>query len=151
MFSCEYCEILKKPFFLQNFSGNAEIQKQPPESFYIIKKLLLEISQSSQENTCSRSIFFNKVAGPRPATLFKKRLWYRCFPVNFVKFPRTPYLQNASGRLLLEILKTITQQNTATQLMQEFSKLIITGLSYFHLLSMKIIDLVSSKIKFHPN
>ena len=98
-----------------------------------------------------QGIFFNKVAGPRPATLFKKRLWYRCFPVNFVKFPRTPYLQNASGRLLLEILKTITQQNTATQLMQEFSKLIITGLSYFHLLSMKIIDLVSSKIKFHPN
>ena len=25
----------------------------------------------------------------RPATLFKKRLWHRCFPVNFVKFCRT--------------------------------------------------------------
>ena len=26
----------------------------------------------------------------RPATLFKKRLWQRCFPVNFAKFSRTP-------------------------------------------------------------
>ena len=38
---------------------------------------------------------------PRPATLLKKRLWRRCFPVNFVKFLRTPFLQNTSGRLLL--------------------------------------------------
>ena len=28
----------------------------------------------------------------RPATLLKKRLWHRCFPVNFVKFLRTPFL-----------------------------------------------------------
>ena len=40
------------------------------------------------------SLFFNKVAGLRPATLLKKRLWHRCFPVNFVKFLRTPFLQN---------------------------------------------------------
>ena len=44
---------------------------------------------------------FNKVAGLRSATLLKKRLWHRCFPVNFAKFQRTPFLQNASGRLLL--------------------------------------------------
>ena len=34
---------------------------------------------------------FNKVAGLRPATLLKKRLWHRCFLVNFVKFLRTPF------------------------------------------------------------
>ena len=28
---------------------------------------------------------------PRPATLLKKRLWPRCFPVNFVNFLRTPF------------------------------------------------------------
>ena len=33
--------------------------------------------------------------------LLKKRLRHRCFPVSFVKFPRTPFLQNTSGRLLL--------------------------------------------------
>ena len=37
-----------------------------------------------------QSLFFNKVAGLRPATLLKKRLWHRCFPVNFAKFLRTP-------------------------------------------------------------
>ena len=36
-----------------------------------------------------QSLVFNKVACLRPATLLKKRLWDRCFPVNFVKFPRT--------------------------------------------------------------
>ena len=33
----------------------------------------------------------------RPATLLKKRLWHKCFPVNFAKFLRTPFLQNISG------------------------------------------------------
>ena len=38
-----------------------------------------------------QSLFFNKVADLRPATLSKKRPWRRCFPVNFVKFLRTPF------------------------------------------------------------
>ena len=37
----------------------------------------------------------------RPATLSKKRLWHRCFPVNFAKFLRTSFSQNISGWLLL--------------------------------------------------
>ena len=49
-----------------------------------------------------QGLFFNKVAGLRPATLLKKRLWHRCFPVNFVKFLRASFLQNTSGRLLLK-------------------------------------------------
>ena len=36
-----------------------------------------------------QSLFFNKFVGLRPATLLKKRLWYRCFPVNFAKFSKT--------------------------------------------------------------
>ena len=35
------------------------------------------------------------------STLVKKRLWHRCFPVNFAKVLRTPFLQNTSRRLLL--------------------------------------------------
>ena len=38
-----------------------------------------------------KSLFFNKVTGLRPATSLKKRLWHRCFSVNFVKFLRTPF------------------------------------------------------------
>ena len=43
------------------------------------------------------SLLLNKVTGTSPATF-----WHRCFPVNFVKFLRTPFLQNTSGRLLLK-------------------------------------------------
>ena len=42
----------------------------------------------------------NKVAGLRPVTLLKKRLWHRCFPVNFQKFV-TFFLRSTSGQLLL--------------------------------------------------
>ena len=38
-----------------------------------------------------QNLFFNKVAGLSPATLLKKKLWHRCFPVNFVKFLRTSF------------------------------------------------------------
>ena len=39
----------------------------------------------------SQSLFINKVAGLRPATLLKKKLWGKCFPLNFAKFLRTPF------------------------------------------------------------
>ena len=38
-----------------------------------------------------QSLFFNKVAGLRPATLLKKRLWRWYFPMNFVKLLRIPF------------------------------------------------------------
>ena len=34
----------------------------------------------------------NKVTDLRLPTLLKKRLWRRCFPVNFAKFLRTSFL-----------------------------------------------------------
>ena len=37
----------------------------------------------------------------RLATLLKRRLWHRCFPVNFSKFPRTPLFTEQLRRLLL--------------------------------------------------
>ena len=59
----------------------------------VCKKVFLEISKNSEENICARVSFFNKVGDLKPAILFKKRLWHRCFPMNFVKFLRTPFLQ----------------------------------------------------------
>ena len=38
-----------------------------------------------------QSLFFNKVR-PQPATSLKKRLWRKCFSVNFAKFLRKPFL-----------------------------------------------------------
>ena len=63
---------------------------------FSVKKVFLEISQNPQENSCARvSFLITKL--PQPATLFKKKLWYRCFPVNFAKFLRTFFLKNTSG------------------------------------------------------
>ena len=58
----------------------------------VLYQKVLKISQNSQENTYTR-VFFNKVAGLRPVTLLKQRLCHRCFPVNLVKFLRTPFLR----------------------------------------------------------
>ena len=49
-----------------------------------------------------QNLFFNKVAGLRPATFSKKRFWNRCFPMNFVKFLRT--LSFVDDLLLLGVL-----------------------------------------------
>ena len=74
-------------------------QKQPPEVFYK-RSVLRYFTKFTGKHLC-QSLFFNKVAGLRPATLLKKRLCYRCFPVNFVKLLRTLFLQKTSGWLLL--------------------------------------------------
>ena len=65
------------------------------------KKGVLRNIAKLTEKHLRQGLFSNKVAGLRPATLLKKRLWYRCFPVNFTKFLSTPFLQNISERLLL--------------------------------------------------
>ena len=38
-----------------------------------------------------QSLFFNKVACLRPVTLLKKRLWHRCFPMNFSEISKSTF------------------------------------------------------------
>ena len=57
--------------------------------------VLKNFSKFTGKHLC-QSLFFSKVAGLKPATLLKKRLWPRCFPVNFEKSLRTPILQSTS-------------------------------------------------------
>ena len=80
-------------FFVCTFSMCSEAVTQRCS----VKKVFLEISQNSQENTC----------GPKPATLLKKKLWHRCFPVNFAKFLRTPFLTEYLRWLLLYVHITL--------------------------------------------
>ena len=47
-----------------------------------LKKVLLKILQNSQGNTCASVSFLIKL---QAKALLKKRLWHRCFPVNFAK------------------------------------------------------------------
>ena len=69
-----------------------------------VEKVFLEISQNSQKKACARVSFFSKVTGQRPATLLKKRLCHRSFPVNFVKFLRAPFFTEHPRWLLLKRL-----------------------------------------------
>ena len=68
-----------------------------------VKKVFSEILLNSLENTCV-SLFLNKFAGLRPATLLKKRLWHRCFPVNFAKLLITLFLTEHLWWLFLWVI-----------------------------------------------
>ena len=81
IFSCEYTNFLKQ-------------QKQTPEVF--CKKVFLNISRYSQENTCVRASLVSL-----ESTLLKRD---RYFPVNITKFLRAPVLKNIWERLHLKQL-----------------------------------------------
>ena len=68
-----------------------------------IKKSVLKNFTKFTGKHLYQSLFFNKVANLRPATLLKERLCHGCFPVNVVNVLRAPFLQSTSGRLLLTI------------------------------------------------
>ena len=89
----EISKTSKKPFILHvldTFSvyQNNRFEEQPPDVFYQ-KGVLKNFAKFIGKHLCLG-----------PATLLKKRLWYRCFPVSFVKFLRTCILWNTSGRLV---------------------------------------------------
>ena len=79
-----------------------------PEVF--CKKGVLENSTKFTGKHLRQSLVFNKVAGLKPATLLKKRLWRRCFPVNFMKFLRTPFFTEHPRWLLLNEGKSEIQK-----------------------------------------
>ena len=67
-----------------------------------VRKGVLKNFAKFTKNTCA-SLFFNKVASLNPATLLKKRLRPRCFPVNLARSLRISFLEDAPGQQLLVI------------------------------------------------
>ena len=59
-----------------------------------LQKVVLKNFEKFTGKHLCQSLLFNKVVGLKPVTLFKKRLWHKCFTVNFAKFKNT-----LSGRL----------------------------------------------------
>ena len=55
-----------------------------------VKKVFLEISQNSQENTCARDSFFNKVPDLRPAFIKKESL-PQVFSCEFCEISKNTY------------------------------------------------------------
>ena len=73
-----------------------------PMVFYK-KDILKSFAKFTRKHLCRR-FFFNKVAGLMSATLFRKKLWHRCLPVNFAKLLITPIFKNICERLLINLL-----------------------------------------------
>ena len=71
-----------------------------------VKKVFLEMLQNSQESKCARvSVsFLIKLQAWGKKVLLKKRLWHKCFPVNFVKLLRTNFFIEHLWWLLLTCL-----------------------------------------------
>ena len=57
------------------------------------------------------SHFLIKLQAPKVCNFIKRPL-YRCFPVNFVEFFKTPFSKNTSGRLLLRTVWSIEKSGT---------------------------------------
>ena len=70
-------------------------QNQPLEVFYK-EKYFRNFTKFTGKHLC-QSLFLNKVAGLRPATLLKKKLWHTRFPVKFAKFLIKPFHRTPLG------------------------------------------------------
>ena len=120
VFLVNFQKFVRSPFF-QNTFGRLLLHLEPCQIIYdrtflwkyrssspgvLFEKVFLEISQNSQENTCASAFFLKKL-------LLKKRLSHKCFPVNFAKFLRAPFLKDHHWWLLLEIVsrKLFSQKN----------------------------------------
>ena len=95
-------------FTIVNITLTCKRYRSSCQEVFLKKLFLLRNFATFTGKHLCQNLFFNKVAGPRPATLFKKTLWHRCFPVNFPKFLKTPFIQSNSRRLLLEIVRGIS-------------------------------------------
>ena len=74
------------------WNGLIKIRNRSSHQRCSAKKVLLKISQVSQESSVLEFLF-NKVAGLQACNFIKKKLQHRCFPVRFVKFLRRPILR----------------------------------------------------------
>ena len=70
--------------YVWSFSGHNTRQKQLP----VRKGVLRKFAKCTGKHLCHS-----------PATLLKKRLWHRCFPVKFAKFLRAHFYRTVFGQV----------------------------------------------------
>ena len=90
---------LPTPLMPLCFVINSSSRRSRPEAF-CKNGVLRNLAKFTGKHLCHR-LFSNKVAGLRPATVLKKILRNKCFPVNFAKFLRTPFFTDHLRWLLL--------------------------------------------------
>ena len=77
--------------------------------------------QKSQENKCARDSFLKKLQAAS-ATLLKRRLCHRCFPVNFATISIIPFFKEQFRWLLLKY----NWKNLDERIMHMFNLLVVT-------------------------
>ena len=109
------------------FSYNKK-QKQSPRG--VCKKGVLRNFAKSTEKHLRQSLFFSKVAGHRQL-LLKKRLWRKCFSVNFAKFLRRHFLKEHLRCLPLNKIfdSVLTSENSLKNLLVTIT---------YHLIKLRI-------------
>ena len=77
--------------------------------------------------------FLDKFVGLQACGFIKKRLQHRCFPVNIVKFLRTPILKNTCERLFLQIPERSYSKRVLLYLLNQMPWLwrVVTWASWF--------------------
>ena len=121
---CLYCKVLVNSYVQKisstkkNTSTNRHctpLQKQLPvdvnfrsgrQGVFCKKVALKNFAKLTGKHLC-QSLFFDKVARLKSATLLKKRLWHGCFPMNFAKFLATRFLKEHFRWLLLWIVREL--------------------------------------------
>ena len=105
MFSVYYVNRSEKPEFVWRTSIWMSLGCNDTLEVFCKKDVVRNFSKFTSKKIW-QSLLLNKVAG-----LLKKRLWHRCFPVNFTKFLRMPFLIEHLRWLLLLIDGTIPLRN----------------------------------------
>ena len=80
-------------------AGRCSILRSSRPEEFCKKGVLRNFAKFTGKHLC-QGLFFNKVA--KACNLLKKSLRHRCFPVNFAKFPRTPFFTEHLWWLLLD-------------------------------------------------
>ena len=108
-----------------------------------VRKGVLGNFEKFTGNHLCQSLFLNKVAGLRPATLLKMKLWHKCFPVSFAKFLRIPFSHNTCGRLLLDRIKRNWQNELRMCLTSKYRNKLISDMG------IKFLNFFSSFVQAH--
>ena len=90
-----------KSFEPRNLEPRAYEPRSSRQRCSVKKSVFRNFTKFTGKHLC-QSLFFNKVAGLRPANSCE----FSEISVNFAKFLRIPFLQNSSGRVLLQRLFT---------------------------------------------
>ena len=77
-------------YFLKKTINGLAIFRSSHQRCFMKKGVLKNFAKFTEKHLY-QSLLFNKAANLRPATLVKKRLWHRCFLIDFAKFLRISF------------------------------------------------------------